>query len=203
MHILVEATHFYEWFPILNDDGTPGQPREDEFNLHFESDGTTPKMDGNGNQLRTPKKTVRISHTGQWLRVQNVKVSGPDPRFGGRPVTGHVINPPEAEIADHLAHFAREGKPKTRNAVIAWFIGDHILHGHGHPIHYTNITVEGAQRPTGETNEDGTPKYIDDSKEIENYLKAVFEVKPFEEHPEYADHVAAQAKIGDNSDNSN
>ncbi len=51
------------------------------------------------------------------------------------------INLPEAEIADCMAHFERTGMPKTRERVVAWFLGEKVMPHHAHEDHWIKISV--------------------------------------------------------------
>lgn len=146
MQITIEATHFYEWFPYVDASGQALTPTEDEQKSRlFKVDAAT----------------------GKWLKQCNVRIKKGDPRCEDRCVTMHQINPPASELDDFSNHFVRKfGAGKSRNQLVALYIGEHILFNHGHPEHFTKITVEG----------------VDDAQALTDYLNAVFEVKPYEQH---------------------
>ncbi len=70
------------------------------------------------------------------------------------------INLPEAEIADCMAHFERLGMPKSREKVVAWYLGEKIMPHHAHEDHWLKISVH-------------------DEPKIEAYLNRIFDLNTY------------------------
>lgn len=120
MRILINLKGYYEWRPV-DKSSTPKMlalPKTVK-----DSDGKKVILSGNPN--------YKVDANGNWLKKTQVD----EPTY--TEVSIH-----ESEIENVSNHFERVGSPKTRGAVIGWYLEEHVMPQHASQDDWTHIEVE-------------------------------------------------------------